>query len=249
MDESYSTDQAPYPRWVVAGVFTLVIAIACVSAWQLKNRFLISLPQLGSGESLESVATSIMEAQDEQLKLQDSDQDGLNDYEETKVYGTSPFIADTDSDRISDAAEVRAGSDPTCPTGQTCQGTQTLANNAQSTNPFLSADFKAILEDPVKLRQLLIQGGADPAIINQLDNQTLQLLAQEAFKASTQATPEKLELLQNLTPAQIRALFKSSGMTDEQLAQISDEKLLEIYSQALLQATAESQQPQPITSQ
>ncbi len=44
----------------------------------------------------------------------DSDDDGLSDHEETKDYGTEPFVADTDLDGISDGDEVLVyGTDPT----------------------------------------------------------------------------------------------------------------------------------------
>ena len=43
----------------------------------------------------------------------DSDDDGLFDHEETKIYGTEPFAADTDLDGLSDGDEVLTyGSDP-----------------------------------------------------------------------------------------------------------------------------------------
>lgn len=250
MDENFSrhsdstvdgSGHVPYPRWVVVCVIFLLISIAGVSIWQLRNRFIVTLPKLGTGESVQSIATSLLEAQDEQLKLQDSDQDGLDDYQEMKVYGTSPFISDTDSDGITDAAEVRAGTDPVCPTGKTCRGSsQALADTSTNNNPFLSSEFALVLEDPAQIRQLLIQGGADPLVINQLDDQTLQVLGQEALKAATEPTQEKFDLLSDVTPDQIRALLKRSGMADAQLAEFTDAQLLEIYTQALTQVQAES---------
>ena len=43
----------------------------------------------------------------------DSDDDGLPDYEETKTYGTDPFVVDTDLDGLSDGDEVLThGTDP-----------------------------------------------------------------------------------------------------------------------------------------
>ncbi len=42
----------------------------------------------------------------------DSDEDGLIDLDEVKFYGTDPFNADTDGDRMQDGAEIFAGTDP-----------------------------------------------------------------------------------------------------------------------------------------
>ncbi len=56
----------------------------------------------------------------ERQRAKDTDRDGLNDYAELNTYKTSPYLADTDSDAIADAIEIAQGSDPNCPTGQTC---------------------------------------------------------------------------------------------------------------------------------
>lgn len=44
--------------------------------------------------------------------LVDSDQDGLNDSEEVRVWNTKPLIADSDGDGFNDGDEVRSGYDP-----------------------------------------------------------------------------------------------------------------------------------------
>lgn len=46
---------------------------------------------------------------------QDSDHDGLTDYEETHIYGTDPANPDTDGDGMPDGDEVRAGRNPKGP--------------------------------------------------------------------------------------------------------------------------------------
>ena len=45
----------------------------------------------------------------------DADADGLYDDDETDVYGTDPFIADTDRDGPDDGQEVYDGTDPLTP--------------------------------------------------------------------------------------------------------------------------------------
>ena len=55
--------------------------------------------------------------EDERLRSQDTDEDGLSDWDELNVYITSPYLADSDSDGIKDGEEISAGTDPNCPTG------------------------------------------------------------------------------------------------------------------------------------
>ena len=45
----------------------------------------------------------------------DTDDDGLNDYDEVKLHRTFPYLADSDDDLFSDAAEIAAASNPLDP--------------------------------------------------------------------------------------------------------------------------------------
>jgi hypothetical protein len=229
-----------YPRSVVIGVVTLCALTAVLTVWNMRERLSLDLPVLGDGiQNAEEYAKGILEMQDDQLRAQDSDQDGLTDYEELRVYGTSPFIADTDSDKIADADEVKAGGDPNCPVGKNC----TLANaefatGTRTSSPYAGPEILAIIDNPAEIRRLLIEGGVDARVLETIDDQSLQLLAQEALNATTQPTPEKLELIKNLQPSQIRALLREQGFADDVLSQITDDQLMAIFQQAYVEATA-----------
>ncbi|MBU1895827.1 thrombospondin type 3 repeat-containing protein [Patescibacteria group bacterium] len=125
---------------------------------------------------------------DEQLRLQsiDTDQDGITDFQELEFIGTSPYLPDTDSDGIEDGVEIEAGTDPLCREGDDCSidvveqsaGDENrlldnlLSNQTDSLTDILGSigfgdsptgtstiDFSIVLNDPVLLRQLLLQTG------------------------------------------------------------------------------------------
>jgi len=149
---------------------------------------------------------------DENTRLQqiDTDQDGLNDYEELYLYSTSPYLADTDSDTRDDALEIREGTDPLCPTGKTCSESEfaigatpssTLASPllGTATTPdeiLLNSQLGgmggdaidaeavvALLRDPVQLRQLILATGKiSEEDLNRIDDATLVTMAEEMIK-------------------------------------------------------------------
>lgn len=43
---------------------------------------------------------------------EDTDGDGLNDFEEINTYGTDPVNEDSDGDEVSDKKEIEIGTDP-----------------------------------------------------------------------------------------------------------------------------------------
>ena len=224
----------PYPRSIIIGVITLSVLILFVVVAQLKQNLVIDFPDFGAGGIVEESTANILEETDEQLKLQDSDGDGLSDFDELRIYGTSPFIADTDSDGITDIAEIKAGTDPTCPEGEDCfGGTTDLAGEQKEDSPFETEEVKALLENPAELRALLISSGADPLVVGNIDDLTLQAVGKQAFDALSNPTPQKIEFLQNLDAEQVRTLLAASGADITTLGDISDEDLLLIYNQAL----------------
>lgn len=75
-----------------------------------------SLSQLKEESQTQSIAYFMS------LQNQDTDKDGLSDYDEMYNYTTSPFLEDSDSDGLSDKIELEAGSDPLCHKDKDCGG-------------------------------------------------------------------------------------------------------------------------------
>jgi len=59
-----------------------------------------------AGESLNGLDDNCIDGIDEGYDLMDSDQDGLNDWEEYHIYGTNHYSADTDGDGLRDRDEI-----------------------------------------------------------------------------------------------------------------------------------------------
>ncbi|MBU1148528.1 hypothetical protein KKI23_00385 [Patescibacteria group bacterium] len=206
----------------------------------------------GDSENLEgSLITNIsLEEGLTQLKNRDTDQDGVNDYDELYVYNTSPYVRDSDSDGHLDKEEIETNNDPNCPVGQVCQTTQV---SPQEEGTSLPAEGELSAQD---LRTTLKKLGAPASLVDSMDDQTLREvyretvaetgittgeLTNESLPNLEELVPEEtssqeitLEALQSLTVPQIRDLLKKSGEIDESvLSQVDDATLETIYRQAL----------------
>jgi hypothetical protein len=145
---------------------------------------------------------------DETVRLQsiDTDQDGLNNYEELYFYETSPYLPDTDSDGIEDREEINSGTDPLCREGDTCVSEEQTDVAAVEENALEFNGTDVMESSPVEL-----------------------LLPPEEVKPDTDFT----EITQS--PDEIRALLLQTGnIKKEDLDQIKDEQLM-IMVQEILQ--------------
>lgn len=141
------------------------------------------------------------------LRTQDTDHDGLNDYDELYVYHTSPYLPDSDSDGYSDKQEIESGNDPSCPAKQDCgHGTST----ATITNPDGSNTQVTQPSD-------IIPPTVDPSFF--------QPPVADASGGS----------VTNLTPAQLRDLLVQNGIPKEQVDALDDQTLLDLYQQSFMQ--------------
>lgn len=103
----------------VCGVLTLTF-----SGWYLRSQ--IRAPFLTSRQRFQEARQFVSERDKEaeteaELKTKDTDGDGVSDWDELNVYRTSPYLIDSDSDGISDSAEISDGTDPNCPKDRECQ--------------------------------------------------------------------------------------------------------------------------------
>lgn len=104
--------------------------------------------QIARLKALQQASISSYADSDEALKNQDTDGDSLSDFDELYIYGTSPYLPDSDSDGLTDAQELESGNDPNCPTGQNCRTNRLQApdNQAQLLESFGLEEFSDLLE-------------------------------------------------------------------------------------------------------
>ncbi len=144
----------------------------------------------------------------ETLQKEDTDSDGLNDYDELYVYRTSPYIADSDSDGTNDQTEIRHGDDPNCAANMPCGLAQDTVNPTTVKGTFVeaaadsagasvaagvpetitpdAANIGALLAQMTgdELRQLLIEAGGDANAVNALTDEELRAALSQALQAA-----------------------------------------------------------------
>ena len=178
-------------RHKTAFVVLACAAVLFIALWVLKLQSDIVNPLYGGVNPKSLQATSQTLDADAKLKSTDTDADGLSDWDELNFYKTSAYLADSDSDTISDREEIEKGSDPNCPTGQICSAAteQTAAPSTSSNSSTLTAEEKEALKkiigtsnDPSVLRAFLLQSGADQEYINSLSDADLQSVINEILK-------------------------------------------------------------------
>lgn len=203
-------------------------------------------------------------------QLLDSDGDGISDFDEEITYGTSAYIADTDSDGIDDGAEIAANTNPICAAGDTCFSTVSASTDTTVSETDLTA---LATDDPVELRRQLVALGIDQTVLDQVSDEDLlsvYVSVQSDYQATTATTEsasggntsttntnedpyadllpdtnsatsiQSVDDLESLSPDAVRALLLQSGMEQSDLDQVDDATLMEMYQQAL----TESQQSQ-----
>lgn len=106
----------------------------------VRKPFLVSHKNLARAIQIRTQNFENDEKTTRELKLKDTDRDGISDYDEQYVYGTSAYLADSDSDGASDAEEIAQNEDPNCPQGKNCLDVQSSIVQAATSSFVTAAD-------------------------------------------------------------------------------------------------------------
>jgi hypothetical protein len=150
-------------------------------------------PRLLLGEEAESEAIK-------KAKVTDTDDDGITDYDEQNIYKTSAYLADSDSDGLSDSIEIMGGQDPNCARGGSCESI--LENKDAVRTEGVGGTFVGGAEQPLvpdgvpteadvtaleslsaeDVRALLLESGVSQAELSKLTDEQIMTLYQQVLK-------------------------------------------------------------------
>jgi len=226
------SEKLTQPKFLAWSLVVLVVIVVIFSGTNLLNS--LKTPFAVNPENVKLALNFNSNTNSENLdvaslSLLDTDKDGLSDYEEMSVYGTSRYIPDSDSDGISDGDEVKAGTDPNCPTGQTCQAVA-LSDIATSTSQ--TTVVSQITAD--EARKWLISQGLTAEDLAKLDDASLLQFYQEAkqkLAAQNVANNNTEVSLDQITSAQLRSVLRDEGVSEAELAKLSDADLQTVWQE------------------
>lgn len=204
--------QAAVVLLLVLGIGGLLLGFLSFGA-NIRRPFDLQLASYTGEKFLTS--TQKEEAAKEAMKTTDVDKDGLTDYDETYLYKTSAYLADSDSDGIDDRTEIFGGKNPNCPEGKACAGVVADAAGATGADP-------TILGGPIAGSGGLLSGGAAPA-------------------TPIQSEGDLVSYFNTLTSEQIRLSLVQSGVPKETVDALDDAKLRELFNLAIGEASASGQ--------
>ncbi len=189
-----------------------IFSVAIIAMWfinfkqNLKTPFIVKGDILASDDNKSSCADGNCEnnlsSDNLDLKLKDTDSDGISDWDELFVYNTSPYLEDTDGDGLSDYEEIFVYmTDPSCPEGQECQSS-IYKDDTQAVNSSLDdlSYFENLLEglgetddkelpeilkpeavSPEYLRKELLGAGISQEDLDLINDEQLLEIYQEAL--------------------------------------------------------------------
>ncbi len=200
-------------------VFMLVFAILAVGLGMLQLRNTVYGPFAPSGKLADNTLVTDEQAQ---LKAVDTDHDSLTDYDELYVYSTSPYLPDSDSDKVNDAEEIAKGTNPLCAEGKTCSDAAELPATSTGTGVVVNPNQRTI---------------------DSFNNSVTGLLSTSTSASaatSTGSTVDDLRVLVNDIPALRRVLVATGRFTTADLEKVSDEALRKLVLDIIAKQTTTS---------
>lgn len=202
---------------IAVGVLA-VSAFLIIILWTMQLKNSINGPfTYNPGNSSQTDSASSDANNAEALKTKDTDGDGLTDWDELSIYQTSPYLEDSDSDGVIDKDEINKGTDPNCPEGRTCSSSADITDTSGVNNINAGA---VIGEDTTSSNPVA------PSGLNLDVNNTT---------GSPSPTQEDIQktLSGQSDASTLRKMLLDSGVTAEDLSQISDEDLMASYNEVL----------------
>ncbi|MFA5135032.1 MAG: hypothetical protein WC505_04595 [Patescibacteria group bacterium] len=262
--ESASNKDTELQKRLLAVFIVVTVIVVGLGVWNLSNQLSQPFDFLRSSSNSSSNAGTNTDVSSETadlpvlegLKDKDTDSDGLVDYDEFYLYKTSPYIADSDSDQLSDKIEIDQGTNPNCPEGEdacstTFDGAQ-VSTDGSEIFPELAADAGVDVSNFTadELRIMLADMGVSQDALSTFSDEEILDIYQETLAdsgtgassedaPSNEETTDYLEItyndLLNLEPDEIRELLVEYGVPRATLDELDDETLKAVYLQSLLQ--------------
>lgn len=226
-------------KLAVAFLFIFTLAVVGYGAYQFKSNLVSAIDFTGGKPLLIADLDQNASTSETYLRSQDTDKDGLNDWEETNTYGTSPYLEDTDGDGIKDGDEVRNGTDTKCAEGKDCSKTNFLTDSTATGTPAVSKSAGDIysaeqLKQMEQVTQLIdLQNKLSPSGTSASGTDMLQQI--DSFNSTAPTNKESAsKILNGQADAQaLRQELIKSGMNAADLAKIPDDILMKSYSDIL----------------
>jgi len=165
---------------IVCGIIALGLSVLQVRR-TLNRPFTASLEEFIAFQRLLGPSDAEKERKQQET---DTDGDGISDWQELNGYHTSPYLADSDSDRVPDNIEIARGTDPNCAEGEACgslfgaaaAGTSTVtAESLGVTTPATEVSTGVPPRDPEAIRTFLrMRGMSDAEIARYSDAEILE---------------------------------------------------------------------------
>ncbi|KKR07678.1 MAG: Ig domain-containing protein [Parcubacteria group bacterium GW2011_GWC2_39_14] len=261
-EDNFYTYQKKQRKKIAAMVFlaTLAILIFVFTFFQMRDILEVPMPggiklsDMAARTAGIEVINPIAQEDPAVLKQRDTDVDGINDFEELYIYKTSPYLADTDSDGQTDIEEIKAGEDPTCPSGQNCFRTSELYTSEEQTQQVVKEEELKLTA--VQIRALLLTSGKftqeqldlisdpelldfyaqilkeNPDIANQMGVDTTKIVTEEIVKTPARIMAE----VETVDIEEIKNALREQGIDDATLSQVDDATLRDLYKKAYEEA-------------